>query len=127
MKKLLVLLFSILISSSSYAEWKYVTTGTSGNDYYIDYQSIKKNNGYYYYYALTDLLEPDKDGDLSYSAYRKVDCKVFRTFSLSEFYYSKNMGKGKLTNNPNKNPEWRYPAPGSMTQRMISELCDYVK
>ena len=126
MKKLLVLAL-IILSSSVFADWKYVSTSTSGIDWYIDYQTIKKNNGYYYFYAMTDLLEPDKDGDLSYAGYRKADCKIYRYMVLNEFYYTKNMGKGKLTNNPSKNPEWKYPPPKSMNQTILRTICDYVK
>ncbi len=129
MKKLLILLFSLFLLSSPsvFADWKYIGYSTGGSEWYIDYQTVKKNNGYYNFYILTDLIEPDKDGDLSYAAYRKVDCKESRYMILSEFYYSKNMGKGKLTKNPNKNPEWNYPPPGSMNQTVIRTLCDYVK
>ena len=47
MKKILILLFSIMILPlSSFANWTFIITGTSGGDYYIDYQIIKKNNNY---------------------------------------------------------------------------------
>ena len=88
MKKLLILLFSILISFNSYGGWTWVTDDLSGNKYYYDFEKIKKNDGYYYYWRLVDLLKPDKYGDLSYAAYIQVDCKLSRSMSLSEFYYS---------------------------------------
>ena len=127
MKKLLVLLFSILISFNSYGGWTWVTDDLSGNKYYYDFEKIKKNDGYYYYWRLVDLLKPDKYGDLSYAAYIQVDCKLSRSMSLSEFYYSLPMGKGKLTTNNFKNPEWSYPPPGSMSEFSLNTICEYVK
>jgi hypothetical protein len=127
MKKLLVILTSLLLlnSSSVFADWEYIGK-TKKHNWYIDYQSIQENNGYYNFYILTDLFEPDKDGDLSYAGYRKVDCRESRYMILSEFYYSKKMGKGKLTTNPIKNPEWQYPPPGSVNQTVLRALCDFV-
>ena len=127
MKKLLLLLFLIIFSSTSIASWIWVETSQSGNEYYIDFETIKKNNGYHYFYSMTDLLEPDTDGDLSYSIYRKVDCKSSRFMTLSEFYYTGNMGEGGLTTNNNNTRDWIYPPPGSVSQIVIKELCDYVK
>jgi len=42
MKKLLVLLFSILISFNSYGEWTAVSESVDGDIAYIDYENIKK-------------------------------------------------------------------------------------
>lgn len=93
----------------------------------MDYESIKNDNGYHYYYYMINLLEPDQDGDLSYALYHKVDCKSSRFKNLSEYYYTNKMGTGGLTTNNVKNPDWKYPPPGSMTQTMQDELCNYVK
>ena len=41
MKKLLLLLFSILISFNSYGEWEEVVESTDGDTYYIDKDTIK--------------------------------------------------------------------------------------
>ena len=130
MKKLLilpVLLFSIIFSSTSFAGWTLITDDTAGNDYYIDFAKIKKIDGYYSYRWLVDLLKPDNEGDASYISYTQVDCKFSRNMTLSEFYYTQPMGEGRLTTNKNTNPEWTYPAPGSMTESMLEEVCDYVK
>jgi hypothetical protein len=90
----------------------------------MDYERIKKNNGYHYFYLLMDLSEPDRDGDLSYSLYQKIDCSENRLQNLSEFYYTQPMGQGNLTSNNVTNPKWEYPPPGSMMQTMLEEVCE---
>ena len=42
MKKLLILLFSILISLNSYGEWTYVSSNITKDDYYVDFDKITK-------------------------------------------------------------------------------------
>ena len=127
MKKLLVLLFSILISLNSYGEWKYITVGLDNTSFYIDFEKTKKIDGYLYYWVLSDLLKPDKDGDFSYIGYIQGDCKFSRFMYLSEFYYKQPMGIGNAITNTKKNPKWRYPSPGSIDETLLEEICDYVK
>jgi hypothetical protein len=66
MKKLTILLFSILISFSSYGEWTEVVESVHGDTQYIDTDAIKEHGGYVYYWDLTDMLKPNKYGDMSF-------------------------------------------------------------
>ena len=127
MKKLLIFLFSLLISFNSYGSWTWIGENLDNTNFYIDFEKTKKVDEYIYYWMLSDLLKPDKDGDFSYITYDQGDCKLSRIMSLSEFYYTQPMGEGRLTTNNIINPEWKYPAPGSMTESMLEEVCDYVK
>jgi hypothetical protein len=46
MKKLLILLFSLLLSFNSYGEWTKTSEDDDGDAYYIDFQTVKKlDNG----------------------------------------------------------------------------------
>jgi len=126
MKKLLVLLFSLLISFNSFGDWKWIGDNANSNDYYIDFEKIKKVDGYKYYWFLTDLLKPDKDGDFSYVSYVQGDCKLSRYMNLSEFYYKQPMGEGKVTTNTPENPKWSYPPPDSMNEYLLEQVCDSV-
>ena len=127
MKKLLILLFSILISFNSYGDWEFISVNENDTTFYIDFEKTKKIDGYIYYWFLGDLLKPDKDGDFSYVGYIQGDCKFSRYMYLSEFYYTQPMGKGKVTTNTRKNPEWEYPPPKSTNETALEEACDYVK
>jgi hypothetical protein len=56
MKKLLVLLFSVMISFNSYGDWTDFGKTVDGTGWYINYDTIKKHNGYVYYWDLTDYI-----------------------------------------------------------------------
>jgi hypothetical protein len=92
MKKLLILLFSFLISFNSYGDWEFISVNENNTTFYIDFEKTKKIDGYIYYWTLGDLLKPDKDGDFSYVGYIQGDCKFSRFMYLSEFYYTKTLG-----------------------------------
>ena len=103
------------------------TAADGGSEHYIDFEKIKKVDGYKYYRFLTDLFEPDQDGDFSYVSYMQGDCKLSKIMVLSEFYYKQPMGVGKVTTNTVKNPKWIYPAPNSMNEYMLELVCNYLK
>lgn len=68
MKKLLLIftiLFSVLFSFSSLAEWKFVVENKSGDEYFVEDSSIKQRNGYVYYWVMLNFLKPNKHGTLS--------------------------------------------------------------
>ena len=126
MKKLLVLLFSILISLNSYGEWIKVTENLSGDAfYYVDTQTINEGGRYLYWWDLGDS-EKLVAGTLSAKFYQEGDCQVNRYRTLSYVFYKQRMGGGKgVTDNP-QNPEWTYPTPGSVEKKILDFVCDYV-
>ena len=125
MKKLLVLLFSIIFSSTGFADWIFSSEDISQTKFYFDTERIRKHDGYVYFWALSDLLKPDKDGDLSYTAYFQGDCGVFRKKKLSLTYYKGPMGTGR--NQPgNFDSTWEYPKPGTVSEINLQNVCDYV-
>jgi len=127
MKKLLVILFSILISFNSYGEWKEIGVGIVGGDTnYIDMDRIREHNGYVYYWTLIDYLKPTIYGHLSSKMYVQGDCGVHRIKYLSFTHSIQSMGEGGETNNP-PNPEWVYPSPGGSSDYELDLVCDYVK
>ena len=125
MKKLTVLLFSILISFSSYGEWTYVTKSTSDDRMYFDNDTIKEHNGYVYYWILNDLLKPDPTGVMSDKQYIQSDCGVSRNKVLRYIFYKQSMGKGEIA--ALNSDDWNYPSPGTMGKIMLDYACNYVK
>ena len=124
MKKLLALLFSILISFNSYGEWTKVSS-YEGNDFYIDYDSIKKNNGYVYYWQLLGYVKPTDFGDLSSISLYEVDCKIpYKERRIAASYYTLPMGKGTPSTTDNTTYEWDYGAPGSMRELLLDIICE---
>jgi hypothetical protein len=112
MKKLVILLFSILISFNSHGEgfftnlldsfssssnktkWTKLYTDSAGDSVYIQKSSIsKRNDGYVYYWEMTDHLKPFM-GTMSSLLYTEGDCVAKRYKYLKNIQYSRSMGTG---------------------------------
>ena len=129
MKKLLVLLFSILISFNSYGEWTAVSESVDGDIAYIDYENIKKNKGFVYYWELYDLIKPMPIGDGIFSGmtYNEVDCDIpIKYRVIASRYYSLPMGQGISDLSNNEILDWDYPDPGGVLQNTLNKVCDYI-
>ena len=50
LRSAIALIFLVVYPSTSFAEWKKVSESVSGNTFYVDFESIKKNRGYVYYW-----------------------------------------------------------------------------
>ena len=131
MKKLLILLFSIIISLNSYGEWVHVSTSISGSSkgdqWYVDIDTIKKNDGYIYFWILQDKLKPDQWGDISVKSLSEADCSLNREKYLSFIFYKQPMGEGENETATPTNIDWKYHLPNSNGQNILDYVCDYVK
>ena len=125
MKKLLILLFSLLISFNSYGEWTKIGTNTIGNTYYLDIDLIKENNEDVYFWMLTDYLKP-YDGYMSDKVYMQTNCGVLRYKPLIGTFYKQPMGVGEKQEYPPPPEEWEYPSTESGAYSLISVVCNYV-
>ena len=126
MKKLTILLFSILISFSSYGEWTRIAENVDDAVFYIDKDTIKERDDYVYYWILVnDLTKTNSDGDKSEKSFVQADCDLVRTKRLSVTGYALSMGLGKSkVYNPS---DWTYLSPGSVGAFIINYACNYVK
>jgi len=123
MKKLF-LIFALLFTTPSYAEWTKITENVDGNQFYVDFDRIRKHDGYIYFWWLTDYLKP-KLGDLSGSAYIQGDCKLLRYEYLSFSFYKQPMGRGAAdVQEPVKEQQgWKYSSPKSPAEYVLKEVC----
>jgi len=128
MKKLTIILFSILISFNSYGEWTEVAESDSSTAY-TDIGTIKERNGYAYWWELNNYLKPSKYGDMSSIKYVQVDCAMNRYKILSISYYKRHMGEGTAETAPisTLDKEWRYLPPGTMGAMQLEHGCNYIK
>jgi hypothetical protein len=125
---LLALTFTVIFSSTSFADWKKVGENDIGDTYHVDFERIRKHGGYVYFWYLADKLKPDKDGDLSGKIYEQGDCKLFRKKTLSQNWYTESMGAGSSSSTrKNKNPQWGYPIPDSVLEVILKSVCAYAK
>jgi hypothetical protein len=128
MKKITILLFSILISLNSYGDWKkYAYSEGYGNTYYIDIDSIKKENGGIYFLNLVDLSKPDDYGDVSVIGYNKGNCAKDKLKTLTLKFYKQHMGKGEISEEllDNKGP-WLYLKYGTSVRDSLNVACDSI-
>ena len=125
MKSLLTiftLVFSVTLSSTSFAEWTKVTSNVQGT-LYIDFERIRKQGGYVYYWILIDYLGPTETGTLSGKVYKQGDCKLFRLKFLSVTNYTKPMGGGTGETYTINDGEWQYALPDSTFETSLKSAC----
>ena len=117
------LVFTVMFSSTSFAEWTEVAGNVNGDTFYVDYERIRKHGGYVYWWDLTDYLKPSQEGNLSNKMYQQGDCKLFRVKVLSFSFHKEPMGggTGELDNKPDK--EWSYPSPNSVVETVLKSVC----
>ena len=129
MKKLLLLLFSILISFNSYGEWTKVNMDVVFDSYYIDFATVKKIDGYVVWWEMRDKVEPDVEGYMSVMGYFKGDCESTRTKFLSVLAYEGSMGEGDSLDisggifSLEEMLGWRYPPPTSVDYDNLDIVC----
>ena len=74
MKQLTLLLFSLIFSFNSYAQWIWSTVDVNGDKHYLDITNIEEDEyGYLYYWEMTNYTNPT-DKYLSIATYRVADC-----------------------------------------------------
>jgi hypothetical protein len=127
MKKLLLLLFSVIISFSSYAEWTYIGKDDDGEySYYIDLQTLRKIDGYVYYWNLIDYDKPNEFGNMSGVRYAQGDCGITRSKNLTSVSYKKPMGEEVDDTYTEPNPEWEYVTPYTVGEFLLDTSCSLV-
>ena len=117
------LVFTVMFSSTSFAEWTEIGKNVDGDTFYVDFERIRKHDGFVYWWELNDLSKPDKDGDLSYKYYSVGDCAAFRYKTLSRQYHKQSMGRGNSSPYTYKNPEWEYPSPETVGEFILEQVC----
>ena len=131
MKKLLLiftLLFSVMFSSTSWAEWKLIVTSVNGNNIYVEPDTIKKVGNLSYFWRLFDYVKPNEYGDLSSEAYIEVDCKNLNYRFLSTKFYTSPLGKGEPSSVDTKpDKDWRIIVKDSIAYIAHNFVCNYKK
>lgn len=123
------ILFSMLLSFNSFAEWQNVAGNTKGTQFYIENSSIKKNNGYVYYWLIANYLKPTKLGDLSSKSLEQLDCNVPRKQKpLSAIFYTGPMGTGnsvQISQETMNEQDWKFFPPNSTITKVTDYVCSF--
>ena len=116
------LVFTLMFSSTSFADWTKVDVGANGNTNYVDFERIRKVDGFVYFWDLSDYLKPYETGMLSTKIYYQGDCKLFRFKGLSYSFHKEPMGGGTgRVVEPDEN--WKYPPPNSVSETILKSVC----
>jgi hypothetical protein len=121
------LVFTLMFSSTSFAEWTGVVSADDGTEVYVDYERIRKHDGYVYYWFLADYLRPTEQGHLSGSGYNQGDCEIFRVKILSYIFHNQPMGRDVGETSSPENPEWIYARPGSTNESILQTVCGFTE
>ena len=126
MKKLtliLSLVFTVTLSSTSYAEWEKVAQNVDGSTYYVDFERIRKVDGYVYYWVLSNFSKPNDWGNLSSKIQKQGDCKLFRFKKLSASFHTQPMGGGTGEYYSPRDPQWKHPSPNTGGDVILKKVC----
>ena len=121
MKKLLLLLFLMLVSLGSYGELVYYSYDSRDDAYYLDHSTFIENDGYVYYWYLKNY-SVTRSGDKSAEVYVQGDCGIKKVKYLSYVFYQKHMGEGE--GNTYGGSDWKYLPPRSIGLGMLNKVCD---
>jgi len=121
-KKLLLLIFSLLLSFNANGEWSLVSDDEIGDIYFIDIDTITKKDGYVYVWYLVNYAEP-YEGSMSTTSYAQIDCDLTRAKYLSDNWYKEPFGEGYDFAIDDPSPQWHYLPPNSVGEMMIDIAC----
>lgn len=126
MKNIAIILtfFFIIISSNSYADWKFITKNKSGDSFYIDLKSIKHQNNLTYLWTLTDNLTPSSTGVISSRALLEIHCnQPQRAYQIAHSAFSLPMGEGSAVTSYNKRLGPIYADGGNVISKFVNLVC----
>ena len=124
MKKLLIPLFSILISFNSYANWEKVLQLDEG-DFYIHMDSIERTGYTTYMWIMRDNSNTESwDGHNSVKTFLEMECIASKRIrQLTEIEYAERMGKGHEVKTDNSLGEWEYLPPDNPFYIIFKYAC----
>ena len=127
MKKLLLSLLTILITTNSYAEWKFYDISKTGGKHYYDNSSIIRNGDKVKVMHYANFSQDDELAKITKMASARVlyevDC-VNKTREIIEFKaFSKMDLKGKMTDSMNPSPKIENIVPDSIGAVLMKLVC----
>jgi len=120
MIKLLLLLFSLMLSFNSYGEWTEIPNEVEDTGY-IDFDNLQeRSDGYVYWWMLRS------SSDTSQKMYIQTDCETEGINPLQVDYHTEPMGGGE-SNSVKSDEGWTYLAPDTGLSRFIDVVCEMAK
>lgn len=126
MKKILVLLLLMVVSTTVSAEWTEVG-GSDNNTAYVDFETIKREGNNVKIWVLENfntLQVADNDKYLSIVKHSEYDCEEKTSRWLDFYSYSENMGAGEVVySESNIKEEYHSIIPGSILETELNSAC----
>ena len=127
MKKLLLSLLTILITTNSYAEWKFYDTSKTGGKHYYDNSSIKQNGDKVKVMHYANFSQDNELSKITKMASTRIlyeiDC-VNKSREILEFKaFSKTDLKGDMTDVMKPKPEIENIVPDSIGEGLMKVVC----
>jgi len=114
----------LFVSGSAFAEWQFIGQSVTGNKFYIDLATIRKDGNMRTFWAKGEKKTPDADKTLSYRTKVEIDCKKEISRVVTETTFDEPSLMGNILSNQN------YPyaspvhiAPESMHNTMMMIVC----
>ena len=119
MKKILLLLFSLILSFNSYGEWTNVLPGNNAS-LYIDFKTLKERDGYIYWWYMDSWSEGSEQ------SYAQGDCNL-KGFKVNKrVNFSLPMGEGEGIEK-DITSSWEYYQPNSGYEILLNFICQMSK
>ncbi len=119
MKKLLLILFSLMFSFNSYGEWTSVLPGNNSS-LYIDFTTLEEREGFIYWL----YMDSWSDGSAKSNAQGDCNLKGFKVNKRVNF--SMPMGEGEGIEN-NMVSSWEYYEPNTGYEILLNFICQMSK
>jgi len=114
----------VFLCSPVWAGWSLVITGTQGDEFYIDMDTLRSDNNIRRFWALTNLTKQGQKGEMSMRVLREIDCKQDRERTLVITGLNGAMGSGDVLGSyKNDNDPWEYIAPQTISQAYFAKVC----
>ena len=118
MKKLLLLLFSLMLSFNSFGEWTKLFTDEDGTTWHINIETIKERDGSVYLWQMNS----SKEG--SSTMLSENDCDLVRTKFIQMYDYDEPMLEGDSTLVPMDGAEWMFLPPETIGEFILQFACE---
>ena len=124
MKKLPLLLFSLLLSFNSFGDWVGFVMDANENVHYVDFDEMEKTDGYVYYWEMVNYAKPT-DRLLSIATYHMADCDLYRYKNITFNGYTQEMAQGEpeTMDLTILNEGWIEPVTGSVGDYSLTLAC----
>ena len=120
-----ILMLLSILSGNALAEW----VGVGGNDYstiFADPATIRKVGGYEEMMSLYDTDIAEVVGKISFKSSKSLDeydCNKKQSRTLAFYWYSGNMGEGKILYSNADANDWNPEAPKSINETLWKIAC----